>query len=825
MELNQQLLLLDANKKRPNPFPSTTFQGAEIGNFDAAASRHVRSSSGGLDFRPGKTLYLSVDLSAPAGTNNELLIGYYTGTYSSGKGWVIERGASSDILYLTRWDGTGYVALATNVRLGVRQIAITWKAADNTVWVSLDGATAASVGTLTAPNSDGTCVVGVGSPVAAGSAYADSLKTGAICAFGMIDSELSAADLAAASNSMSGTTPLNRFTLPSQYATPVVDFNAYRDWNGVASTITTQGSSPVTLVVTGAISRTDTSEVYYATVAGMYHDNGLALSETYAVRHNAFARIRFTTSSRRIACHQTSTIQGMFTGSYASVGIFINGAYSAISTSTVADTSQVIDTTLASGSNKTVDLVEGCQAYVSSYIYGTFISGIRLPLDARIIAPSSPQNRVVVIGDSIANGFVTTNAQSDNPIAVLRSVADASVTLLGWGSASTYTFMNLTDRATWTTRIANMLNGGNSNTLVFEVQTNDYGLAFQSAANYATYLGDFIDGIKALVPNLQVKLLGAISRIAPDGEGANGFGNTLNDYRAAAAGVVSGRSWVKYINNKNAVTSANHHADGIHLLTAGAAQLGYALWGTLDFTVEDLASLALHLRADLGITLNGSDVSQWDDQSGNSRNYTQGTAAVQPMYSSTGINGQASLETTRTDNERIGRAFKISGAQSIMVIYQHTSAPVGGTFQMLACLADATTASGGVGSLILAANFVGYEYFSFAFGDAVSGPVVGVNQAHDTNPHFLLITYDGSGIGTPSAYKFYIDGVEKTVVSTGSFISSYFGAEASIGVTTAGNYPANAKFAEKIVTSAVIAETLRSALHAYASNRYAINPT
>ena len=159
-----------------------------------------------------------------------------------------------------------------------------------------------------------------------------------------------------------------------------------------------------------------------------------------------------------------------------------------------------------------------------------------------------------------------------------------------------------------------------------------------------------------------------------------------------------------------------------------------------------------------------------------------------------------------------------------MVIYQHTNTPAGGTFQMLACLADATTAAGGVGSLILTANFVGYENFSFGFGDTVSGPVVGVNQAHDTNPHFLLITYDGGGIGTPSAYKFYFDGVEKTVVTTGAFISSYFGGEASIGVTTGGNYPADAKFAEKIVTSAVIAETLRSALHAYAANRYAINP-
>jgi len=806
-------------------FSGTQLNGAELGNFNYGAGRHVKSSAGSLDFRPGKTLYISVDLLSSAGSNNELILGYYSGAYTSGKGWVIERGASSNIIYLTRWDGTGYVALASNVRLGVHQIAITWKSADNTVWVSIDGSTAASVGTLTAPNSDGTCIVAVGSPITTGNLYADSLATGGVAAFGMIASELSAANLAAASNSMSGTTPLNRFTLPSQYTSPVVDFNAYRDWDGSAGTITTQGSSPVTLTVTGAISRDDTSEVYYATEAAMYHDNGLNISETYAVRHNSFARIRFTTSLRRLAIHQTSTLQGTYSGHFSSIGIFNNGAYSSLSTSTAVNTSQVVDTMLPSGSNKTIDLVEGTQALVSSNVYGTFISGFRVPTDASVVAPSAPTSRVVIIGDSITNGYTTTNAQSDNPIAVLRGVTDAKVTLLGWGSATAYVFTNSTDRATWVSRVAAMLDGSSSNTLLVQVQTNDYGLAAQSAANYATNLGAFLDDLKAAVPSLQVKLLGAITRISPAAETANGFGNTLDDYRSAAAGLVSGRSWVKYINNKNAVTSANHHADGIHVVTAGAAQLGYAFWGTVDFTVEDLASLALHLRADTEVTLNGSDASQIDDQSGNSRDYSQGTAALQPAYNATGINGRPTLDTTVAGAERIGRAFKISGAQSIFIVFKCTALPVFNTdFFALSILADANTPSGGDGSLILASNYSGYQPYSFGLGGSVSGAVVGVNEAINTNPHFLLITYAGGGVGDTTKYKFFLDGVEKTVVSSGVFISTIYGSEASIGAATSGVYPANTRFGEKAVTSAVVSETLRSALHAYASNLYAINP-
>jgi hypothetical protein len=52
------------------------------------------------------------------------------------------------------------------------------------------------------------------------------------------------------------------------------------------------------------------------------------------------------------------------------------------------------------------------------------------------------------------------------------------------------------------------------------------------------------------------------------------------------------------------------------------------------WTPADLSDKALWLdAADAGtITLNGSTVSQWDDKSGNSRNFAQATGANQPAY-------------------------------------------------------------------------------------------------------------------------------------------------------------------------------------------------
>jgi hypothetical protein len=59
------------------------------------------------------------------------------------------------------------------------------------------------------------------------------------------------------------------------------------------------------------------------------------------------------------------------------------------------------------------------------------------------------------------------------------------------------------------------------------------------------------------------------------------------------------------------------------------------------------ASLALWLDAEdtASITLNGSNVSQWSDKSGNGRHATQATAANQPAYDTSAINSKPAIVT------------------------------------------------------------------------------------------------------------------------------------------------------------------------------------
>jgi hypothetical protein len=62
---------------------------------------------------------------------------------------------------------------------------------------------------------------------------------------------------------------------------------------------------------------------------------------------------------------------------------------------------------------------------------------------------------------------------------------------------------------------------------------------------------------------------------------------------------------------------------------------GGSAGGGGSFTPTSLSGCVLWLRADLGVTLNGSTVSAWADQSGNGNNASQGTAASQPTYNAT----------------------------------------------------------------------------------------------------------------------------------------------------------------------------------------------
>ena len=78
------------------------------------------------------------------------------------------------------------------------------------------------------------------------------------------------------------------------------------------------------------------------------------------------------------------------------------------------------------------------------------------------------------------------------------------------------------------------------------------------------------------------------------------------------------------------------------------------------------------------ITLNGSNVSQWNDKSGNNRHATQGTAANQPLFvtSVPGANGLPAIQTDGNDTLQIGNRtglFQNVGGATIAIVVKYAT--------------------------------------------------------------------------------------------------------------------------------------------------------
>lgn len=89
------------------------------------------------------------------------------------------------------------------------------------------------------------------------------------------------------------------------------------------------------------------------------------------------------------------------------------------------------------------------------------------------------------------------------------------------------------------------------------------------------------------------------------------------------------------------------------------------------FSPKNIAGLAAWYDASNAgsITLNGSTVSQWNDLSGNGRHQSQATAAAQPTYSASGLNGRGTLTTTGTQWMQAS-AFASSNSATVFLVWK-----------------------------------------------------------------------------------------------------------------------------------------------------------
>lgn len=229
------------------------------------------------------------------------------------------------------------------------------------------------------------------------------------------------------------------------------------------------------------------------------------------------------------------------------------------------------------------------------------------------------------------------------------------------------------------------------------------------------------------------------------------------------------------------------------------------------WTPKMLPNLKLWLRADLGVTLNGSNVSTWADQSGNGNNVTQGTANKQPLYvaSDANIRNKPVLDFDGVRHQLQGDyGAALTGAKnwSLIVVYQ------------------ADTLTGTRSAVSVGAGGNGYDFIiNFAGTGKREVVAKGVAEMIDgnatSNYEIWTATRDNQATAVTTLR---VNGVAQTLTPSTVVVSAP-GVSVSIGANFAVSF-LDGKVAEVILCSSDISTTASNItkLHTYLNRRYGI---
>ncbi len=301
-------------------------------------------------------------------------------------------------------------------------------------------------------------------------------------------------------------------------------------------------------------------------------------------RQSPYAEWRFTTNAQILEITGTTDIEDDY-GSYGHLGLWVNGVWTTPNLDFTANgtktfTFPLYGTHVPLGGTKTVKIVTSLQSFPSdeANVQGSYIDSVVLKdwfaTPTYTLIPPSDAYKLIVYGDSITVGAFASSPARNTPAVLVRWLwGDRNVMVEGHGFRALYD--DASDN-TARTNFANRLAGYNAQYLWLAIGTNDYGASADwNAADFGTAYGDLLDKIHTAAPDMKIFCQSPIQRISPAGETANGYGNTLDDYRAAISTAVSTRtSYCTYINGASGgvVSNAGIDTDGIHINNTGAIQ-------------------------------------------------------------------------------------------------------------------------------------------------------------------------------------------------------------------------------------------------------------
>lgn len=291
------------------------------------------------------------------------------------------------------------------------------------------------------------------------------------------------------------------------------------------------------------------------------------------------------------------------------------------------------------------------------------------------------------------------------------------------------------------------------------------------------------------------------------GMGLGGMGTERSreeDYENVSAAFVAGGAAAAALIRDGALTGSSvmTGAQSSFLTRVGAQSESSVMTGASSAVVipRDISGMVLWYRADLGVTLNGSDVSAWADQSASGYNAAQGTSAQQPAFVASGQNSMPTLRG-HTNASRIDVAGMVAPtAMTLFLVLSRTTLsnkyPLCSDAQSNGIIENFTA------NTLEWFNGNGTDRITFAETRTAGYHIATATQ---TNGGALTIYYDGAQAATKA-----------TAAANLRAVGFLFGAAGSVTNGTDGDIP------ELIVFNSVLSAADRAYVHNYLASRYAI---
>jgi hypothetical protein len=251
------------------------------------------------------------------------------------------------------------------------------------------------------------------------------------------------------------------------------------------------------------------------------------------------------------------------------------------------------------------------------------------------------------------------------------------------------------------------------------------------------------------------------------------------------------------------------------MMIKGGIRIGGLSIRTTAFSPANLSGLSLWLKADAGVTLSGSNVTAWADQSGNGKNAVG--ASTFPTLQSNAINGLPAIRFNNTglDTSRfsISSSFNLKNSSAFVVVKQLSLENAFPRYLSFPSLNDldynaddglAVLFNNGVPQLQITSNTI-----DTVISDATADNVFAIASYKIDNSGNISAFYNGGSEGT---------GQNSNMASQNGVSEIYIGQSPS-NITTEGIY---GDIAEIVMYSRSVTTPERQQVEAYLNAKYAI---